>query len=338
MAARFSSPAPDADRDGTDRLGPEGRARHRRRGLMNRVWASAGAIATASAIVGVSVPAAPAAAQWWSNGPSSARPVTETREIVIPHVPDASIAVSSANGKIEIRKTDREDVKITALVRGEDEDRIDEIDIVVERAPEERGSGLSIKSVFGEESRLRRHDSVSYVIEIPDANGVTARTSNGSISIHGLSGEAVLNSSNGAVHVREHTGAVRASTSNGRIEIDGGVDHVHANSSNGRVAVTGATGDVTVRTSNGRITVEQGGGASGVLDLSTSNASVRVGVAGGLRGTLSASTSNGRINVDSALGEPESSSRNRATLRFDDDDARHTVRTSNGSITLSRGG
>ena len=284
----------------------------------------------------------PAVAQWgWTNsGSSVGKKVVEEREVSVPHVVGTSVHVETRNASVRVVRSDRKDVRILATVTAGSKARLDEITVLIERASKEAGSGLRVVAQYGEDNKHQRHDSLALVVEIPDARGVTAVTSNGPIDIIGLDGEATLRTSNGSITVNQHNGVVRASTSNSPIIVSGAVGLVDVTTSNGSVKVSEATGDVKVTTSNASITVTQSPGNSGMLQLRSSNGSVKVVLAESIRGQLAISTSNARITVADlphvANGaRVERLSGTRAVVHFDDADVNHVISTSNASVTIS---
>src|SRR4029079_18362394 len=102
-----------------------------------------------------------------------------------------------------------------------------------------------------------KHNSegCSFDIILSDDKGIEARTSNGAITLSGLSGDALARSSNGAIKLMNHDGPADVSTSNGRIELQDVAGAGTASTSNGEISITGARGSVRARSSNGAISV-----------------------------------------------------------------------------------
>ena len=108
-----------------------------------------------------------------------------TERLTVKYVPATAIEVTSRNGRIEIIGGQRgEDIVVEAsIVAGgrsqeEADDRLDGVKIHCRRDEQDR---LIVKAEFPGERRNR--DGVSYVIELPDADGAKLSTSNGSIKV-----------------------------------------------------------------------------------------------------------------------------------------------------------
>ena len=142
--------------------------------------------------------------------------------------------------------------------------------------------------------------SVKYTLEVPAGLDVSGHTENGEVDLT-LVNDVDVETSNGRITLDGVTGTIRAATSNGRIEGsalegDGGIDvstsngaidlrvevaqDVEANTSNGSIDVSVPDGSyrVNAETSNGRTDVAVPNDSSGefTLDLSTSNGSITV--------------------------------------------------------------
>ncbi len=175
------------------------------------------------------------------------------KSAVVPHQAGTAIDVRGDNGSIQVVKADRGDVEIVATIRARTQERLD---------------GTTINAQRGEDGTLRvtanwpaggRHDneSCSFEIAVPEAVGVTLETSNGAVSIAGLSGPARLHTSNGAIHATDQNGPVEARTSNGGIhakDLPGA--RLISSEKNRLVLGFGQSAAKSIaRTSNGSITV-----------------------------------------------------------------------------------
>jgi DUF4097 and DUF4098 domain-containing protein YvlB len=143
---------------------------------------------------------------------------------------------------------------------------------------------------------------------VPKGATLELRSSNGSITVLGSTGDVTANTSNGKIEIEDSTGKLKLDTSNGHIEIKAENSIVAAHTSNGTIEFKGAlaAGDHSFRTSNGSITLSLPSNASFKFDAQTSNGKVTsefaVNRTGGsrdseLRGTIELRTSNGRIEI-----------------------------------------
>jgi hypothetical protein len=234
-----------------------------------------------------------------------------TATAAVPAPGATPIDASAENGSISVVKGGTGEVTVVATIRATSQERADAVQVVTERGAD---GVLTIRARWPGDVR-QPSEGCSLEITVPDASGVTLKSSNGSLIARGLRGPASLTTSNGAIRVSDHDGVVTARTSNGSVTVDG---------------AAGAS----VSTSNGSATVRLRADGAGPLDVSTSNGSITVGVGSAFAGTLKATTSNGRVTNVSGLGKPAGrGTRTAATFDFGQGPA-GSLRTSNGSITI----
>lgn len=106
-----------------------------------------------------------------------------------------------------------------------------------------------------------------------------------------------LHTSNGEVTVRGVTGDVTVDTSNGHIRIDGGQGRLDLSSGNGDINIAAQDALVNADISNGSIRFD-GSLAEGNQNFSTSNGAIVVTLPAGARFRVSANTSNGDVTSD----------------------------------------
>lgn len=234
-----------------------------------------------------------------------------------PHTAGMPLAVATRNGAISISEHAGQAVEITAHLKSKDEARV--LDAVIDAVRGPDGT-LSI-GVTWPDGKWHSNDGCSFEIFVPDANGISAQSSNGSITIVGLSGGVDAHTSNGSVTVNGHDGAISIDTSNGRITVDDAIGSVHAGTSNGSIKVA-LTDD-----------------NPGPVRLGTSNGSVTLAIGPAFRGTLTANTSNGSVTFgpfpDDLATSGQSISKSFGTLSFGAGEGDKSVAaTSNGSITI----
>lgn len=174
--------------------------------------------------------------------------------------------------------------------------------------------------------------TVDYEIKIPNnAVAGTIETTNGGVTLQGVTGDVVATASNGDISVQGLSGRITATTSNGRIELDtvsgGGVltttsggivakksgDAITATTTNGSIRIEDSKGDVVLNSSNGGITVSR---VEGYVRARTSNGRMEIT---GVTGIVIAETSNNSIEAEVANIRPGGT----------------TMKTANGSIELS---
>ena len=148
-----------------------------------------------------------------------------------------------------------------------------------------------------------RNCSVTYTLDVPAGLDVSGHTENGEVDLT-LVHDVDVETSNGRITLDGVTGTIRAATSNGRIEGsglggDGGID---VSSSTGAIDLrVDVAQDVEARTSNGSIDLVVPD-ASYRVDAETSNGNQDIAVPNDDSGefTLDLSTSNGSITVESS--------------------------------------
>lgn len=261
-------------------------------------------------------------------------PLQEDERIVrLTHEAQAGLEVTTANGPIEVRRTTRDDVLIEARIRAAGSERLAGTRLVTSRGED----GTLSVSFDWADGRRRNNESGSIRIELPEASGITARTSNGRILIEGLAGSADLRNSNGRITVLDHDGPVSARSSNGRAILSAITGNVDVTTSNGRIEAHGISGAASLRTSNGSITLELTEAARGPVDIQSSNGGISLTVGQSFAGELALRTSRGRVQVDAGDTDLRlrSLERNRAILAFPGEGEPSRVRTSNGNIRLA---
>ena len=153
--------------------------------------------------------------------------------------------------------------------------------------------------------------TVSFRVQAPKGTSCDLRTSDGNISLKGLTPDQKMRTSDGNIQVDNVRGAVWASTSDGNINVhnvggtlevktsDGDV-HVSeafsgatASSSDGNITITKAKGDVRAKTSDGDIVFQD---LEGALTASTSDGNIKGNIQR-LTKELSAHTSDGNISI-----------------------------------------
>lgn len=199
----------------------------------------------------------------------------ETRQLTATHVQASPVSASTANGSISIRAYDGDEVRVTARLVSKSAQRLADARVVARRADEGR---LEIECLWPG-GKPKSGDGCAFEILVPDARGVAADTSNGSITIAGLSGKLVADTSNGSISVEGHDGPV------------------HADTSNGSISARDVTGRVDADTSNGSISVALTDANPGPVHLDTSNGAITLEVGPGFAGSLHADTSVGRLNI-----------------------------------------
>jgi hypothetical protein len=266
--------------------------------------------------------------------------------------PGGRVSVESFNGSIEVTGWDREEVEITGTKYASKQAVLDALEVDIVRT----GDSIHVRAV--RPSGRRGNMGVKFVVHAPrtvdldrleSSNGsVTVRaidgnarlkTSNGRITVAGLSGDLEATTSNGAVKLEDTEGSAVVKTSNGAINAEHVRGHFSAKSSNGSItAVVGGQDEsgrpIELHSSNGgiKLTLEEQP-ASEVI-ASTSNASITVYAPPSLQAELKASTSNASIRTDFEVTVQGTQKKTRLNGKINGGGPLLDLGSSNGGIKL----
>lgn len=253
-----------------------------------------------------------------------------TRTAQVTHAAGSPVSIYSENGSVDLARAEVTDVHITAHIRAQTQERLDEARIAVVR--DETGR-LTI-GVDWPGGHRRGNEGCDFDVRLPDASGVTVETSNGRIAMAGLAGAAMLGTSNGGIQVTGHDGDVRGHTSNGRVTMRSVRGEVKARTSNGAVEVVRVTGMVDAATSNGHVEVILDPAGRGPVFVDTSNGSISVDLGPAFSGKVTMRTSNGRISV---IGAEATGGKEHKSVVVGAGGAESILKTSNGPVQLRIG-
>jgi DUF4097 and DUF4098 domain-containing protein YvlB len=160
------------------------------------------------------------------------------------------------NGGVQIEKGAGREYSITACIaagaanRGDAQRLADAVRLRID------GNRVGI-----ENAGAARSWSVQIVVEVPDGGSVDAETTNGPISVSGVSGRFNVRASNGPIALDDVSGQVMARAANGPI------------------SVSGSRGDIDAVTQNGPISVQlKGSRWEGKLDARANSGPLQVSV------------------------------------------------------------
>ncbi|WP_302082672.1 DUF4097 family beta strand repeat-containing protein [Salinibaculum rarum] len=227
---------------------------------------------------------------------------------------ETTLTVSNRNGNVSVRNTDDDQLTVAGEKRASSESALEELSVDVTT-----GERVVVDVSFGPGSNFDQR-SVDVSIDVP--TGVTVdrvETSNGNVTVTGVTGDVSASTSNGNVWATDVDGSVDCDSSNGNVRIRGATGVASARTSNGTVDVEllAMDGDVTCESSNGGVTIRIGPDISCAFELSTSNGRVSVEdvphtasvsrrgrmegrIRDGTDPTLTAATTNGDVRLQSA--------------------------------------
>ena len=177
------------------------------------------------------------------------------------------VAIANVNGDVHISVWDQPSVKVDAIKRAYDQERLNEVNVDVTTAPD----SVVIKTKYPDDNgnnRGRDHGwaSVEYTLTVPRGARLDgAELVNGSLDIAGVQGDVHASLVNGTVIAEGLAGEVKISTVNGAVEANlarlGESKNVTLNSVNGSLTLivpAGANADVKASTLHGAITNDFG--------------------------------------------------------------------------------
>ena len=218
-----------------------------------------------------------------------------------------SVDVTGFNGEIEIITGADNEIKVDAVLKHANriEFSATEFENTVTVIAKRTGSGFT----FGRSPHTRIH------LVVPINTSIKAQTSNGPVSVTGVTGTGEIKTSNGNISLVDVTGTYVVSTSNGPMKFEGFSGQINAESSNGRVEFLGtldAESDNRLSSSNGSITV--------VFEDEPNVA-------------VNARTSNGTVETERPI-LMTTSEKSRLVGEYGEGSAQLELRTSNGSINI----
>jgi len=166
---------------------------------------------------------------------------------------------------------------------------------------------------FGGSSRR-----IEVSVSVPQSTTLDVSSSDGSLHVSGVKGDARLSTSDGSIHVDNFEGALRARSSDGSVEVSGRFELLDLNTSDGHITAT----------------VWKGSHMNNGWNLRTSDGSITLSVPDDLSAFLDAWTSDGRINLELPVEVTGQVEKNHVRGKLHGGGPSLQVHTSDGSITL----
>jgi len=191
------------------------------------------------------------------------------------------VTLSTFDGAIEVRPSDKSDVDVTIEKRGPSKESL--ADLIIDSS--QQGNHITV------EVRSKRHGmggwnfgmspNAKLIVSLPAASDLSARSGDGSIDVERVTGRVDLSSGDGSIRARDLSGDVIVHTGDGRVTLDGKFATLKASTGDGSVHVragagSSPAGDWAITTGDGSITLEIPEGFSGNLDAHTGDGRVRV--------------------------------------------------------------
>jgi DUF4097 and DUF4098 domain-containing protein YvlB len=182
--------------------------------------------------------------------------VREDKRFTVDGVPD--LRLSTFDGSIELRSSDRQDVVVEIEKRGATKEDVDalqvtstqdgnRIEVEVKRPRTEALSG------FG----FHQSSSARLIVSVPRRSDVNARTGDGSIRADGLDGRVDLHTGDGSITVERGEGTLDLDTGDGGVDVSGKLTAVKMHTGDGSITYRAEPG--TVMSDQWEITTGDGG-------------------------------------------------------------------------------
>jgi DUF4097 and DUF4098 domain-containing protein YvlB len=232
-----------------------------------------------------------------------------------PLAPGGTVSLDNTNGSVEILGWEQNTVEINGTKYARSKTLLDDVKIDTNTA----GGSIRIRTVRPADNH--GGSGARYTLHVPRKVLLdTIATTNGSIKVEDVDGNARLKSTNGAIRTQKVHGDVNADTTNGALEVQDLDGNANLHTSNGSIKVEGTHGSLDAITSNGSITAALDNPSSnwplklhssnGHIDLTirsakipdvradTSNSSITVHLAGNVNARVHASTSHASVSSD----------------------------------------
>lgn len=210
-----------------------------------------------------------------------------------PQTAGGRLTVDNFNGSVEVTGWDQNTVDVSGAKYAESQDLLRAIKIDVSSA----GNIVQVKTV--RPPAQHRNMGAKYVIRVPRRTELQSVTSsNGSLRVEDVEGDAHLATSNGSVHLAKIRGNVEAHSSNGSVEVTDVNGRMSFRTSNGSVHAENLNGAFEAETSNGSVHVHLRDSEAGLpIKLTTSNGAVDLQLDSPRQNDVVARTSNGPVTV-----------------------------------------
>jgi DUF4097 and DUF4098 domain-containing protein YvlB len=248
------------------------------------------------------------------------------------------VTLSTFDGSIEVRTTERPEVSVTIEKHGVSKDATDRIEV---RA-EQDGNRIVVEVRWpkGTMMGLAWHTSASakLIVAVPATTDLHARSGDGSIEVERIAGAIELRSGDGSIHGSGLSGDIKVQTGDGGIKLEGVAGTVNVNTGDGSVSIAGRLTGVRARSGDGSMAIHAGPGSTtdGDWTISTGDGSVELALPDGFGGELDAHTGDGTVTLRDLTLSNVTGTMGRQTLRgrLGSGGRAVSVRTGDGSITV----
>ncbi|QGQ94496.1 hypothetical protein EHS13_06040 [Paenibacillus psychroresistens] len=247
-----------------------------------------------------------------------------------------NVEISIPNGKVEVVGTTENVISYAGelLVNAKSQEQANEniksqwkveqdgdtLKLILEQA----GPKWNLFSIFDWTQK-----SPHVTVEIPQSLLTKIKTSNGSVNIKDMNGDAEIKTSNGTITVLNMQGNVKADTSNGSATFTDVKGSLEIETNNGSLTLNQISGSVKANTSNGSI--KGSSIISGDWECITSNGRITLAIPENADAEIKADTSNGSVGGDMDWQDGEKTHR---SSKLNAGTHEITLKSSNGSINV----
>ena len=247
-----------------------------------------------------------------------------------PQTAGGRLTVENFNGSVEVTGWDQNTVDVSGTKYAESQELLQALKIDASSV----GNAVHVKTVRPEPRRGNM--GARFVIRVPRHTLLeNVASSNGSLRVEDVEGDARLSTSNGSIHLTKLRGNVDAHSSNGGVEVNDIDGRMSFKTSNGSIHGGKLSGDFQAATSNGTIDVQLDSAPRNDVVARTSNGSVTLRLPASANGDLHASTSSsGSVRSDFQILTHGELSRHRIDGTIGSGGPKLELVTSNGNIRL----
>lgn len=209
--------------------------------------------------------------------------------------PPAQLAISAADGNIDVVASSGNEIQVLYVVKKYNQllkISREELEKDVKLEVLKTGNNLMINARNREDFKMLNFKDqirVSFILYVPKEITCDLVTSDGNISLEGVTSSQHCKTGDGNIRASQIIGNFSGQTSDGNISIEEIIGSVEVSTSDGNIHLNRVTGDVQANTGDGNIELQQ---IKGKTSLKTSDGHISFKE---LSGSLSAHTSDGSI-------------------------------------------
>lgn len=262
----------------------------------------------------------------------------EDKRFAVTGKPDVSL--STFDGSIEIRVSDRPEVTVTIEKHAFNKREAARIDVHTEQNGNHIVVDARLPKSFHVFGWPWNNTTAKLIVTMPASADVRATSGDGSIDVERISGMLNLRSGDGSIHGRDLAGDLTLHTGDGSIKLEKITGALDVDTGDGSIMADGTFKSVRVRSGDGGVTIRAAAGSATDADwsITTGDGSVVLDVPDSFGGELDAHTGDGAITMRDVTLSNVSGPIGKSSVRGRLGAGGHAVkvRTGDGSITLRR--